>query len=95
MGQSKRIILSVICLCGIGAAALAYNSDARNSLLRSRDEVLYQRAQLERAYSDIDKKIAQLQSQKYAIGRYLTDCDKTLRDLDHALVAQDSAYRGR
>ena len=77
----------------LGASVLAYSSPARNSLLRSRDSVADQKFQLEKAYDDVDRKIAALQQQKYAIGRYLTDCDRSLRDLDRALSSQDAAYR--
>lgn len=76
-------------------AALAYSSDVRNSLLKSRDQVVDQRSKLEMAYSDIDKKIDQLQQQKASINRYLQDCDRTIRDLDKTLAAQEAAYRGR
>jgi septal ring factor EnvC (AmiA/AmiB activator) len=77
------------------AAGLAYTSDARNSLLRSRDQVADQRFQLEKAYSEVDRKIQELQQQKYSIGKYLQDCDRTIRDIDKALSAQDAAYHGR
>jgi septal ring factor EnvC (AmiA/AmiB activator) len=77
------------------AAAVAFQSAARTSLLKSRDQVADQKQNLERVYSDLDRKIAAMQDQKAQVGRYLTDCDRTLRDLDHALAAQDSAYRGR
>ena len=84
---------SLVFVLILGAGALAYSSAARNSLLRSRDEVSDQRYQLERAYSDVDRKIQELQQQKYSIGRYLRDCDSTLHDIDRALIAEDSAYR--
>jgi len=72
---------------------MAYSSSARNSLLRSRDQVADQQAQLTRAYNDLDRKIQELQQQKWNLNRYLQDCDRTLREIDRALSAQDSAYR--
>jgi septal ring factor EnvC (AmiA/AmiB activator) len=77
----------------LGGAVLAYSSGARNSLLRSRDQVADQRSQLERAYSDVDRKIQELQQQKWTLNRYLQDCDRTIKDIDRALSAQDAAYR--
>lgn len=85
----------VIGLALTAVAAWAYSSNARNSLLKSRDQVADQKFQLQKAYSDVDRKIAELEKQKFAISRYLQDCDRTLHDLDHALSAQDSAYKGR
>jgi septal ring factor EnvC (AmiA/AmiB activator) len=87
------IIFAFFCIASL--SVLAYNSAARDSLLRSRDQVADQRHQLERTYAELDKKIADLQQQKYTVGRYLADCDQTIRDLDRALSAQDSAYGGR
>jgi DNA repair exonuclease SbcCD ATPase subunit len=95
MGRRKKLTLAIlICAVTATAAAVADNS-ARNSMLRSRDQVSEQKHNLERAYADLDRKIDELQNQKYQVGRYLTDCDKTLHDLDHAIAAQDAAFRGR
>ncbi len=80
-------------LAVLGGVVLAYNSAARNSLLKSRDQVADQRAQLERAYRDVDRSIAELQQRKYTIGRYLQDCDRSIKELDRALSAQDAAVR--
>lgn len=95
--MNKYIFFAILLSIGVvsSVAAWAYSSDARNSLLKSRDQVADQRAKLQRAYSDIDKKIDELQQQKYSINQYLTDCDRTIRELDRTLAAQDSAYRGR
>ena len=93
MMTGKNLCLVMVCLLLGGAAASAYMSGARNSLLKSRDQVADQKYQLERAYNDVDRKIAELQQQKYTIGRYLQDCDRTLRDIDRALSSQDAAYR--
>ncbi len=90
----RRVITPVVVLLLLGGAVFAYTSAARNSLLKSRDQVADQRFQLEKAYADVDQKINQLQQQKYTIGRYLTDCDRALKDIDKALSAQDSAVRG-
>jgi septal ring factor EnvC (AmiA/AmiB activator) len=97
MGNARAAysLFIVISLLAAKATAVAYTSSARTSLLKSRDQVADQRQNLQRAYNDIDRKIDELQNQKYQIGHYLTDCDKTLKDLDRALNAQDSAYRGR
>lgn len=89
----KKTLLVLLAFVSFAAAGWAYSSAARNSLLRSRDQVLDQKAQLERAYTDIDRKIAELQQQKYNAGRYIQDCDRSLRDIDRALNAQESAAR--
>lgn len=90
----RRTITLALALLLLGGAVFAYTSGARNSLLKSRDQVADQKFQLEKAYRDVDQKIAQLQQQKYTIGRYLTDCDRALKDIDKALSAQDSALKG-
>jgi septal ring factor EnvC (AmiA/AmiB activator) len=95
MGKKAVIVAIAVSFLAATLAAMAYQSGARSSLLRSRDQVADQRHNLERAYADIDRKINELQNQKYQIGRYLTDCDRTLRDLDRALASSDAAYRGR
>jgi len=92
MSKPKSIVIA-LALVLLGGAGLAYNSAARNSLLRSRDQVADQRAQLERAYRDVDRKMQELQQQKMTLYRYLQDCDRSIRDLDHALSAQDAVYR--
>jgi multidrug efflux pump subunit AcrA (membrane-fusion protein) len=92
--RSLRLALCMATVLAIlGGVVLAYNSAARNSLLKSRDQVADQRAQLERAYSDVDRTIDQLQEKKFAIGRYLQDCDRSIKELDRALSAQDAAVR--
>lgn len=90
MKNAFKLALSVILVAG---AVFAYNSDARNSLLRTRDQVADQRAQLERAYSQLDQQIDQLQQKKTAVYHYLQDCDRSIKDLDRALNAQDAAIR--
>lgn len=77
----------------LSGAVLAYSSSARNSLLRSRDEIADQRTKIERAYSEVDRKIQELQQQKSTLSHYLQDCDRSIRDIDRALSAQDAAYR--
>jgi septal ring factor EnvC (AmiA/AmiB activator) len=95
MTVGKKAWLSTLCLVLGGAAVLAYSSGVRNSLLRSRDQVADQRFHLEKAYSEIDKKIDGLQRQKQEIGRYLQDCDRTIREIDRSLTAHDAAHTGR
>jgi tetratricopeptide (TPR) repeat protein len=94
-GLSKITGILVLTCLLVGAASFAFSSGARDSLLRSRDQVADQKYQLEKAYNDLDRKIDELQNQKANVGRYLTDADKTLRELDRAISAQDAAYRGR
>lgn len=89
----RKITFTLISFVVLAGAAWSYSSGARDSLLKSRDQVADQRAQLQSAYSDIDRKIDELQKQKFNIGQYLQDCDRTLRDIDKALSAQDAAYR--
>ena len=88
-GVLSVVLISVM----LGGAVLAYSSGARNSLLKSRDQVADQRAQLERAYGEIDRSIQELQQKKSVINRYLRDCDRSISDIDRALNAQDSAVR--
>ena len=96
MIRTKGLPLVAVSIILLGAAATwAYSSGARNSLLRSRDQVADQKYKLEQASNEISRKISDLQKQKYTIDQYLVDCDRTLRDLDRTLAAQDQAYRGR
>jgi hypothetical protein len=90
--QMKRLFLVIICLVAGVAAAWAYSSAARTSLLKSREQVKDQRFQLEKATDEIDRQIVELQKKKYTIDRYLVDCDRTLKDIDKTLNAGDDAY---
>lgn len=93
---SSRILpITLLCLILGAAAVWAYTSSARNSLLKSRDQVADQQFQLKKASDEISGKINELQKQKYNIDRYIADCDRTLREIDRALNVQDDAYRGR
>lgn len=94
MNRTSLLIVCSLLLLG-AAGAWAYSSGARNSLLKSRDQVADQRYKLERASSEIAGKIQDLQRQKYSIDQYLVDCDRTLKEIDRTLAAQDAAYRGR
>lgn len=95
MSLGKKFAMFLVCSALATLAAVAYTSGARDSLLKSRDQVADQRSQLMRAYNEIDKQIANLQNQKYSINRYLADCDRNLREIDRMLSVQDDAYRGR
>lgn len=91
--RGRKGLRLTVALLLAGTGVLAYSSGARDSLLKSRDQVADQKFQLERTYNEIDKKIDELEKQKYTISRYLQDCDRALKDIDHALNAQDAAYR--
>ncbi len=93
VARSKLAIFIAVFSLLLGAAVLAYSSGARDSLLKSRDQVADQRFKLEKAYDEMGVKIRDLQQQQGVIGRYLADCDRSLRELDRALAAQDRAYR--
>jgi septal ring factor EnvC (AmiA/AmiB activator) len=87
------LMTAAVFIGGVGGVVYAYSSSARNSLLRSRDQVADQRFQLEKACNDVDRKIDELQKQKYNMSRYLQECDRTIREIDRSLNAMDSAYR--
>ena len=73
----------------------AYSSAVRDNLLKSRDALLDQQAQLERTDSALAGKIKDMQNQRATINMYLKDIDRSLRDLDIALQNQDYAQRRR
>jgi septal ring factor EnvC (AmiA/AmiB activator) len=87
------LLIASVFVGAVGGVVFAYSSSARNSLLRSRDQVADQRFQLEKACGDVDRKINDLQQQKYNMTRYLQECDRTIREIDRSLNAMDSAYR--
>jgi septal ring factor EnvC (AmiA/AmiB activator) len=87
------LLIALLFVGGVGGVVFAFSSSARNSLLRSRDEVADQRFQLEKACNDVDRKINELQKQKYTMNHYLQECDRTIREIDRSLNAMDSAYR--
>ena len=66
-------------------AAAAYDPRIEQDLRRSRDALLTQKDELERAGNSIDDKVSELQKQRERIDYYLRDTDRALRNIDAAL----------
>lgn len=63
----------------------AYQDYVYANLQKSRDALLDQRRELQRAYDDTGKQIDVLQQKLQRIDNYLKQVDKALRDVDDAL----------
>ncbi|MBS2000924.1 MAG: hypothetical protein JST44_05415 [Cyanobacteria bacterium SZAS LIN-5] len=79
-------MLAICSLCWFSGRASAYNASILNSLARSRDALLTQRAHLRDAADDTRQKIAELQSKLDSINSYLADTDNALRDVESAMA---------
>lgn len=83
----RLIALAAICsLCWFSGRASAYNASILNSLAKSRDALLTQRAHLQDAADDTRQKIAELQNKLDSINSYLADTDNALRDVESAMA---------
>jgi hypothetical protein len=83
--RSSSIVLMAAAFWFSGRAT-AYDTNIYNSLSRSRDALLTQRAHLQDAADDAQAKIAELQKKLDTINSYLTDTDNALHDVDAALA---------
>ncbi|HEY9730651.1 MAG TPA: hypothetical protein V6C89_01980 [Drouetiella sp.] len=86
--QSRRFVamLAICSLCWFSGRASAYNASILNSLARSRDALLTQRAHLQDAADETQRKINEYQSKLDSINSYLTDTDNALRDVESAMA---------
>lgn len=79
-------MLAVCLLCWFSGRASAYNPTILNSLARSRDALLTQRAHLQDAADETQRKINEYQSKLDSINSYLTDTNNALRDVESAMA---------
>jgi ABC-type transporter Mla subunit MlaD len=70
----------------VSGRATAYDPSIFNSLSRSKDALMAQRAHLQDAADDAKAKIDVLQRQLDTINAYLTDTDSALNDVQSALA---------
>ena len=77
-------LATVLSLFNIGPS-LGYDTYLYNNLQRSRDALLGQRAELERAHSEVFGQIDRLQAKAARIDSYLKQVDDSLRNVDGAL----------
>jgi len=86
--RSLRMIamLAICSLCWFSGRASAYNASILNSLSRSRDALLTQRAHLQDAADEVKTKINDYQTKLDSINSYLTDTDNALRDVESAMA---------
>lgn len=100
MRLEKRLTFTLLLTLSLAvfiavACVNAYTSAVRDNLMKSRDALLDQQAQLERTDSALAGKIRDMQNQRATINMYLKDIDRSIRDLDMALQNQDYAARRR
>ncbi len=86
--QSVKLVamLAICSLCWFSGRASAYNASIYNSLSRSRDALLTQRAHLQDAAADVQTKINEYKGKLDSINSYLTDTDNALRDVESAMA---------
>ncbi|MBZ0185440.1 MAG: hypothetical protein K8F91_04235 [Candidatus Obscuribacterales bacterium] len=65
--------------------AQAYDQTVVNNLSKTRDALLDQRSHLDVKADEIKKKIDELSRQLNLVNTYLTDTDKSLRDIEDAI----------
>ncbi|MBS1953993.1 MAG: hypothetical protein JST89_07405 [Cyanobacteria bacterium SZAS-4] len=83
----KAAVFMVICmLCFLSGRASAYNASIYNSLSRSRDALLTQRAHLQDAAAEVNTRINELKGKLDSINSYLADTDNALRDVESAMA---------
>ncbi len=83
----KAVALVAICsLCWFSGRASAYNASIYNSLSRSRDALLTQRAHLQDAAAEVNTRINELKGKLDSINSYLADTDNALRDVESAMA---------
>lgn len=87
--QWSRFTLGAIAATTAMAAwagvAKAYDSYVLNNLKRSRDALLTQQSDLQRAYDETARQIDSLQNKLARIDGYLRQVDQALRDVNRAI----------
>lgn len=86
---SFRLLVPVTVAVGllscVGQNSYAYDQQVYNNLMRSRDALTGQQAELQRAYDETQKQIDALNQKLSRIDAYLKQVNSSLRDVDTAL----------
>lgn len=79
--------LSMLILLGIsGQNSMAYDVSVYNNLLKSRDALVQQQSELQRAYDETQKQIDSLNQKLGRIDAYLKQVNSSIKDVDTALL---------
>lgn len=79
------LALSLIVIGVDARSSLGYDSYIYDNLQRSRDALLGQRAELERARNDVSKQVDLLNAKLNRIDVYLREVDNSIKDVNDAL----------
>ena len=83
----NRLLLAIVALVALfpWLPGNSYDQQVYESLQRSRDALISQKAELERARNDVGGQIDRLQAKYDRINLYLKQVDSSLRDVEDAL----------
>lgn len=85
LSQAGVVVLLCLLLPSFGTMAVPDGDYVYNNLNKSRDALLDQRRELQRAYDDTAKAIDVLNQKLQRIDAYMKQVDKAIRDVDDAL----------
>jgi len=77
------VILAVV-LSGWGRAVSSLDNQASNKLLQSRDALLSEERDIQRAYDEVSRQINELQRKQALLDSYLSQVHGAIRDVDRA-----------
>lgn len=91
--RSKKLLFGFVFANLLGLTALcqgtsAYDQYVYNNLTKSRDALLAQQQELQRASDDIRKQIDLLNGKLTRIDSYMRQVNQSLKDVDYALRSQ-------
>lgn len=69
-----------------GQNSLAYDQQVYNNLLKSKDALVTQQAELQRAYDETQKQIDALNAKLGRLDTYLKQVNTSIKDVDTALM---------
>jgi DNA repair exonuclease SbcCD ATPase subunit len=78
-------IVTITAMAAWAGVAKAYDPYVLNNLKRSRDALLTQQSDLQRAYDETARQIDALQNKLARIDGYLRQVDQALRDVNRAI----------
>ena len=87
LNRLKLIIATTVITTAtlVYGTASAYDAYTINNLKRSRDALLDQQTELQKAYDDTSRQVDTLQQKLTRINNYLNQINLSLRDVDRAL----------
>ncbi len=70
----------------LSPGASGYDPYVYDNLQRSRDALLSQKTELQRAYNDVASQVDKLQTKLTRLDSYLRQVDSSIKDVDNALA---------